>query len=146
MRIPLKPAMTLWCWTVILFGGLLVSGSFPATDGIVKLLYGVLGGLDPAALEFDAPGMRFSIALMGAVTIGWGLTILFLLPAIHAAGPPAWRGLTAALVIWFVVDGALSIATGFALNIVPNTMLAVTYLVPLMLNGALRTPGAMKAR
>lgn len=138
MRIPLMPAMILWCWTVILFGVLLVSGSFPATDGVMKLLYRVLGGLDPAVLEFDVPGMRFSIALMGAVTIGWGLTILFLLPAIHAAGAPAWRGLTAALVIWYVVDGALSIATGFALNIVPNTMLAVTYLVPLMLNGALR--------
>lgn len=138
MQEPWKTWMTVWCWAVILFGVLLASGSMPGTDGLVKFLYGLLGGLNSEALQFDAPGMRFSIALMGAVTLGWGLTILLLLPAIHAFGAPAWRGLTAALVVWFVVDGALSVATGFALNIVPNTVLAVAYFVPLLAGGALR--------
>lgn len=136
-----KTWMTLWCWAVILFGIILAAGGLPGTDGPVALLYGLLGNLGADALQLDTPGFRFSVALMGAVTIGWGLTILFLLPAIHAAGAPAWRGLTAALVIWYVIDGALSAATGFALNILPNTALAIAYLVPVLASGALRSAG-----
>lgn len=130
----------LWCWGVILFGLVLAAGGLPGTDGPVKWLYALVGNLGTDALQLDAPGMRFSIALMGAVTMGWGLTILFLLPAIHAAGPAAWRGLTSALVIWYVVDGVLSAATGFALNVVPNTGLAIAYLVPVIASGVLRAP------
>lgn len=133
-----KTWMILWCWAVILFGIILAAGGLPETDGAVAFLYGLLGNLGADGLRLDAPGLRFSVALMGAVTIGWGLTILFLLPAIHAAGAPAWRGLTAALVIWYVIDGVLSAATGFALNILPNTALAIAYLVPVLASGALR--------
>lgn len=136
-----KSWMVAWCGGVILFGLVLAAGGLPATDGAVTALYNLLGGLAPGALNLDAPGMRFSIALMGAVTIGWGLTILLLLPAIHAAGAPAWRGLTLALAVWYVIDGALSAVTGFALNIVPNTALAVAYLVPVLASGALRPAG-----
>jgi hypothetical protein len=136
-----KTWMTLWCWAVILFGAILAAGGLPATDGAVAFLFGLLGNLGADALQLDAPGLRFSVALMGAVTIGWGLTILFLLPAIHAAGAPAWRGLTAALLIWNVIDGVLSAATGFALNILPNTALAIAYLVPVLASGALRATG-----
>ena len=136
-----KSWMVAWCGGVILFGAVLAGGGLPATDGAVHLLYNLLGGLGPGALNLDAPGMRFSVALMGAVTLGWGLTILLLLPAIHAAGALAWRGLTLALGVWYVIDGALSVATGFALNIVPNTALAVAYLVPVLASGALRPAG-----
>lgn len=136
-----KTWMTVWSWGVILFGAVLAAGGLPGTDGALAWLYSLLGNLSPETLDLDAPGMRFSVALMGAVTIGWGLTILLLLPAIHAAGAPAWRGLTLALAVWYVIDGALSAATGFALNIVPNTALAVAYLVPVMASGALRPAG-----
>jgi len=127
-----------WCWGVILFGAALAAGGLPASDGILRMLYGLLSSGPLPDGFLDAPGLRFSVALMGAVTMGWGLTILFLLPAILAAGAPAWRGLTAALVIWFVIDGALSAATGFALNILPNTALAIAYFVPLLASGALK--------
>lgn len=136
-----KSWMVAWCGGVILFGAVLAGGGMPATDGAVHFLYNLLGGLAPGALNLDAPGMRFSVALMGAVTLGWGLTILLLLPAIHAAGAPAWRGLALALAVWYVIDGALSVATGFALNIVPNTALALAYLVPVLASGALRPAG-----
>lgn len=136
-----KNWMVAWCGGVILFGVVLAAGGMPQTDGAVTFLYNLLGGLAPGVLDLDAPGMRFSIALMGAVTIGWGLTILMLLPAAHAAGPPAWRGLTLALAVWYVIDGALSAATGFALNIVSNTALAGAYLVPVLASGALRPAG-----
>jgi len=133
-----KTWITVWCWGVIAFGAVLAAGGLPATDGIVRLLFGILGSSPLPADFLDAPGHRFSVALMGAVTMGWGFTILFLLPAIHAAGASAWRGLTAALVIWFVIDGALSAATGFVLNNVPNTALAIAYIVPLLASGVLK--------
>jgi len=41
-------------------------------------------------------------------------------------------------VIWFVIDGALSAATGFVLNNVPNTALAIAYIVPLLASGVLK--------
>lgn len=134
-----KTWMSVWCWGVILFGVVLAAGGLPATDGVVRTLYGILSSHPLPDNFLDAPGLRFSVALMGAVTIGWGLTILFLLPAIHAAGASAWRGLTAALVIWFVIDGLLSAATGFALNNLPNTALAIAYLAPVLASGALKS-------
>ena len=45
----------------------------------------------------------------------------------------------AVTVIWFVIDGLLSPATGFALNNLPNTALAIAYLVPLLASGVLKS-------
>jgi len=133
-----KTWMSLWCWGVILFGVVLAGGGLPATDVAVRTLYGILSSTPLPDGFMDARGMRFSVALMGAVSIGWGVTMLNLLPVIHAAGAPAWRGLTFALATWFVIDGALSAATGFALNNVPNTALAIGYLVPVIASGVLK--------
>ncbi|HEX8388300.1 MAG TPA: hypothetical protein VF636_04725 [Sphingomonas sp.] len=58
------------------------------------------------------------------------------IPAAQAA--PIWRALTAAVVIWFVVDSTVSVATGFALNAVSNAAFLVAYLVPMLGAGALR--------
>ena len=128
--------LNVWGWVVIVFGLVLAGGGLDPTDGPVEILYGILG----SGAAFDwTPHLRFSVALMGAVTMGWGFTILFLLPAIHAVGASAWRGLTAAMVIWFVIDGLLSAATGFALNNLPNTALAIAYLVPLLASGVLKS-------
>ncbi len=102
-----KTWITIWCWGVILFGVLLAGAAFPATDAGVRYLYGLLSSVRIEGDFLAAPGIRFSIALMGAVSIGWGCTMLFLLPVIHAAGAPAWRGLTAAIAVWFVIDGAM---------------------------------------
>ncbi|HAY07101.1 MAG TPA: hypothetical protein PKV67_08235 [Hyphomonas sp.] len=133
-----KTWMQIWCWGVILFGAVLAGGAFPATDAAVRTLYSILGGAPATPEMFDAPGMRFSVGLMGAVTLGWGATILGLLPAIHQAGAPAWRGLTLALAIWFVIDGAISVATGYGLNNLPNTALAALYFIPVLTTGVLK--------
>jgi pheromone shutdown protein TraB len=134
-----KTWITLWCWAVILFGAVLATAGLPALDGIARLAFSVIGSADAGPDYFNPPGMRFSVALMGAVTLGWGFTILFLLPAIHAAGAPAWRGLTAAMVIWFVIDSAFSVTTGFPMNAVSNTALVIGLLVPLLASGALKS-------
>lgn len=122
--------MTLWCGAVMVFGLVLVGGAFDATSAGVYALFDILDGPGPIAYE---PVLRFSLALMGAVTLGWGATVLAVvrgtaaMPASQTA--PMWRMITLAILLWYVVDSALSIATGFWLNAVSNTVLIIWYLL-----------------
>ena len=65
--------MQLWCGAVMIFGLALMCGAFPATSVVVTAMFAVLDG--PGPLNYD-PALRFSLALMGAVTLGWGATVL----------------------------------------------------------------------
>ena len=97
--------------------------------------------LSGAAFEATSEPLRFSIALMGAVTLGWWLTLEAAFKAIDLLGDratPVWRGVTVSVVGWYVIDGALSAATGYALNILPNTLLLVGYLIPVLAAGVMR--------
>ena len=112
-------------------------GASAATDGPARMVYALVGAPD---LQFDAP-LRFSVGLMGAVTLGWFLTLLATLMATVLLGDragPVWRWLTLSVVGWYVIDGAISAATGFALNIAPNTLLLVGYLAPVLAAGVMR--------
>jgi hypothetical protein len=134
--------LTVWGWAVVAFGVLIMTGAAPQTDAV---LGAVLSVMNPAAnLAFD-PTHRFAFGLMGAVSAGWGLTFLVLFDAAHrlgAAAGPVWRGVAGATVVWYVVDSAISLATGFALNAASNTALLVALLVPLFAAGVLGGSGA----
>jgi hypothetical protein len=85
--------------------------------------------------------MRFTLAAMGCVSIGWAVTMFLMIRAaflLGAQATPIWMGLTAGVVTWFVTDSSLSVATGFGLNVVPNTVLMVTYLIAILGSGALK--------
>lgn len=125
-----------WCGAVTLFGVVLLTGAFEATAGPLAALYGLLGPEVPA---FD-PALRFSVALLGAVTIGWGLTLAAAVAAAHIVGAAMWRRLTVAVVVWYVIDSALSVATGFALNAAPNTLFLLGWLLPMGASGAIGAP------
>jgi hypothetical protein len=130
--------LNLWAGAVVVFGIVLAGGGLDATDQPVGLLLTLLGG-GGGAPEWTAH-LRFGVALMGAVTIGWGITFSAAFMAAHRLGDaaaPIWRMITVAVAMWFLIDGALSIATGFALNVVPNTALLIAYLVPVLATGAL---------
>jgi hypothetical protein len=128
-----------WAVFVTLFGLVLAGGAFPATDGLTQTLFGLFG--NPLPTDMDSHH-RFAIGLMGAVTMGWGLTYfgafkaLFLLEPAKAA--PIWRWLLLASLIWYVVDSAISIATGIWMNAVSNTIVIITLLIPLIKSGAMR--------
>lgn len=126
-----------WCVSIGLFGAVLCGGAFEATSGPIRLLLTTFNSaVDP---RFDAT-LRFSLALMGAVSIGWAVTLAFIVRAAIAMedrARPLWNAITAGMISWFVIDCTLSIATGFWLNVLPNLVLAGMYGVGLIGSGAL---------
>ena len=132
-----KNWLTIWCFAVCLFGAILAGGAFAATDGIAYTLFEIFGQQGP--LSEEAP-MRFMVGLVGAVTLGWGLTMFVAFQAAHLLeenGRPLWRHMTVFFLIWYVVDSTISIATGFWPNAVSNTVFLAGYLIPVFATGAL---------
>ncbi len=122
-----------WCFAVILFGGVFALAAFPMTDGVARASLAAMGGAEPAMTD----AMRFAVGLMGAVTMGWGFTLLAAVNATEpAAGRALWRGITWAAAAWYVVDSAISLRTGFALNVASNTLLFAAYLLAVRGTGA----------
>lgn len=130
--------LIVWCLGVVAFGLVLAGGAFEATSAPVRWILETLQG--PGDLTFN-PVLRFSLALMGCVSVGWALTMLAMMLAAFKLGDrarPIWLGLTFGIVVWYVTDSALSVATGFGLNAIPNTLLLITYLVGVVAGGGLR--------
>lgn len=130
--------LNVWSAVVVVFGLVLAGAGLDATDGVTEMLFGVMG---PSGSFEWTPHLRFATALMGAVTLGWGLTFFAAFGAAHRLSDqagPVWRALTIAALVWFVVDSALSVATGFWLNAVSNTGLMIGYLAPVLISGVLR--------
>lgn len=130
--------MTGLCLAMGLFGVVLAGGGLEATSGPVRIVFDLLNG--PGELDLD-PHMRFSLAVLGAVSIGWSLTLLAAVQAANKVGKPLskpiWVLVTASVVSWYVIDSTLSVMTGFGLNVVPNTVLIAAYLLPVIRSGVL---------
>jgi len=132
--------LTVWCWAVGVFGVVLVGGVFDATSLPTRLFFGILNG--PALLDLDAQA-RFSLGVLGAVTLGWSLTLAAAIGAAIALGEqgrPTWVLTTASVFAWFLIDTPLSIATGYGLNAIPNLIFLVAFLTPVLASGVLRAP------
>ncbi len=127
-----------WSGLVTVVGLVFAGAGLEATDGLAEMALVLLGG----GVTFEwTPHLRIAVGLMGAVTMGWGLSFAPLFMAAHRLGDqaaPIWRFATLAVLAWFVIDSALSVATGFWLNAVSNTGLAIGYLVPVLASGVMR--------
>ncbi len=131
--------MTGWCVALGLFGMILAGSGFEATSGPVRILFDVLNG--PGELDLN-PYVRVSLALLGAVTMGWSLTLMAVIQVANQlekqVSKRIWIGIAASIVIWYVIDSILSIATGFWLNAVSNTIFSATFLIPVIRSDVLR--------
>ncbi|MGL5838009.1 MAG: hypothetical protein ACRCY3_05840 [Sphingorhabdus sp.] len=131
--------LLLWAAGIAIFGLALAGGAFAASDAVTVRLFDMFGSPLPADPD---PHHRFAIGLMGAVTMGWGLTYwvtfkgLFALPAEKAA--PLWRFVLLSAAVWYIVDSWISIATGIWMNAVSNTLVMTLLLIGLIEGGALR--------
>lgn len=127
----------LWCVSIGIFGAVLSGGAFEATSGPVRLVLSTLQG--PVEAVFD-PTLRFSLAVLGAVSIGWAVTLSLIVKAaveLGDSGRPLWNAVSAGMASWFVIDSSLSVATGFGLNVAPNVALAAMYIIGVVGSGAL---------
>ncbi len=126
-----------WCAGVALFGLVLAGAAFEVTSGPTRAIFTLLNG-DLVELT---PHLRFSTALLGAISVGWSLTLVAAIAAAIRLGRSSrsiWMMLTASVVAWYIIDSSLSIATGFGLNAVPNTVLVAGFLLPVLRSGVLR--------
>lgn len=132
--------LNVWCVGIAVFGIIITGGAFEETSGPILALYQTLSGSD--TISFQSPEIRFSLAVMGAVSIGWAISLFASIKAavlLGPAGKPIWVWTIVAAVVWYVVDSALSVMTGFALNVVPNTVLMVGFFVPVFASGVLKS-------
>jgi hypothetical protein len=87
------------------------------------------------------------VALLGAVTLGMALAVLAAARAAERPGPegrPIWVRLTGAMAVWYLVDSGLSVATGFPLNAVSNTLILAGFLAPVLGSGVLGSPASAR--
>lgn len=134
-----RVAMLLWCISVGVFGLVLTLGAIEATAGPTRMILQILGGDTPLEVT---PHLKFALAVMGPVTLGWSLTLIGATEAARQLPPTQartlWFWITAGAMTWFIVDSILSVTTGFALNVVPNLGYGIAYLVILFGSGVLK--------
>ena len=82
----------------------------------------------PAAFSDEAKAyVRLAHAVMGAVMVGWFLTLHWVVSAAEGGTPGAWRAAVGAFSVWYVLDTAYSLASGFWQNAVLNTAVAALF-------------------
>lgn len=125
-----------WCWYIGVFALVLVGGAFEFSDAPIKMIISLL---NPAPYELN-DHVRFGVGIQGSLTIA----IAILCHAIIRASTrfefdnSVWRALFCALCAWFVIDGIISVATHFYLNVLSNTIILVLLAIPLLKNGLLK--------
>jgi hypothetical protein len=71
-------------------------------------------------------------AVLGAVMMGWGVTILFtLLGPFGRCSSESWNTLSISLLAWFIPDTFFSLCSGFWQNAVFNAVFVVLFAIPL---------------
>lgn len=133
-----KTWMTVWCWGVFVFGVVLALSAVPGANAAPRAVITLIGG-DPALL--DQPALQFAFGLQGALTMGWAIMMFGMLSVADIGGAPVWRSMTFGMAVWYVIDSAISVATGLPLNAVSNTLLLVTFLAPILATGVLGGSG-----
>lgn len=112
------------------FGLLIGLGSHDATDlglrWFADLLFAPVG--DPPVLTREA---RLLAAILGGVMTSWGVMVWMLTSALAERDPIVLRRIIlTTMVVWFVLDGAGSIASGGWLNLIGNTAFLALFVIP----------------
>lgn len=133
-----KTWLYLWCLAGFALGVVLALAAFPATDAPARIIFSSMGAPNGGAGWFASDMLRFAIGLQGSILIGWIITIFGLLRAGDRIGASAWRWVTVAVLIWFVIDSTISVSTNMTPNAVSNLAFLILYLIPIGASGVLR--------
>jgi hypothetical protein len=84
---------------------------------------------------------KLAVAIAGGIFAGISAMLLFVAaPAIEAGNPKMIRGAQLSLLTWFVVDSSASAFGGNAVNIIPNIVVLLVLMAPMMLAGPVEAP------
>lgn len=131
-----KSWLDIRCLAVIAFGGILAASSIPGFETGTRIFITLINPVDvPVFNDIE----RFAFGLIGAITIGWGITFFYFFRAAHASniGNKMYRQAFVVMIIWNCIDGYISHRTGFTLNIAINLLLSLGMVVPLYMSGKL---------
>lgn len=131
-------SLNLWAnWLVVVALLNVVIGLLLALTSIGSTLTVMLFGWSPAALPpVTAEGenlVRFFFGLIGGIMAGWGLALAAIAHVPFRRGERwAWITIAASIVTWFLVDSAMSAATGVYANVIGNVGFLVLFEIPLV--------------
>jgi len=115
---------------LILFGLALLLVAAPSQALLNRLYFGQAAypaGFTPPSIEY----VTFIMAILGAVTVGWGVS-LYCLAALLADGHRmAWNGLAFGALTWGLLDSTASVLLGFGSNLALNIPILVLLAIPL---------------
>ena len=120
-----------------LFGVVFALAAVPALDFGVRFFYDFVVWPIDGASDFDV--QRKTAAILGAVMLGWSISMWGLIRAGERGDVHSWRALCASVLIWWLVDSAVSIAVGYPVNALSNTILVMLFFIPIVGSGMLRT-------
>ncbi|WP_299691864.1 hypothetical protein [uncultured Tateyamaria sp.] len=114
------------------FAPVMFLGAMQATSAPLQFTLDLLGlPLDGLPVHGD-PASRFLAAIMGGLLLGWGALIWCLRAWVFDAAPEGVRrSVVMSVVLWFVLDGAGSVASGHASNVLFNIAILVAAVGPL---------------
>jgi hypothetical protein len=126
-----------WYWLVIVTCGLTIFGLSLVIlpDFMHSVFNAIFFSTSQAQTTFSEVAnsyMKFLYGVLGAVLIGWSMTLFFILAGPFRRGQSeAWYTITGSILIWFMLDTPFSLSTGFWQNAVLNTMFFVFFVIPL---------------
>jgi hypothetical protein len=125
--------------TLIAFGPISALSAYAPFSGpmgvVLDAVFWPVDGAQGAA----ASETRLLLAILGGITLGWGVTIWQLAGAPLARDPGTIRPIIrTAVIAWFLLDSTASVLAGAPLNLVPNVVFAAMLLIPLGLGAKAR--------
>ena len=127
-----------WClWIQVAALGVVAFGCMMLiAPGTTRRVFSALAFADPARIDSlgaDAVAYAsFVHAVLGAVMVGWGTTILLIARRVLPYRPKdAWTIIVISLLVWFIPDCAVSVSLGFWPNAILNAALLLVFAVPL---------------
>ncbi len=126
-----------WRWLVAVTCGVLAFGlSLVLLPDVMQRFFNTLiFSSSDAPTTFSDEATRyvtFVCGVLGAVMVGWAVALLYILRVpFRREARSAWYAITLSIGIWFVIDSAFTIYTGYVGNLILNIPFFVLFIIPL---------------
>jgi hypothetical protein len=117
-----------------LVGVLLFGAGFIAAPGLMNALFNTMF-FGSAASPFSADANAYNLfvyAVLGAIMIGWVISLGGLVWLAARGQTTAWWLFCASVLVWYAVDTTASLALGYPANAALNTLMLVLLGVPMV--------------